>query len=1012
MKKRLLSIALSIGTFCGLSAQTTVTVKDADLAGTTTWTKNNIYLLDGFVFLESGTLTIEAGTVIKGIASPTTGDNASALIITRGAKINAVGTPSQPIIFTSEADDVSDNTDLGRDDRGLWGGVIILGSGIIGNSSDTANIEGIPTTEVRAQYGGNDNADNSGTLRYVSIRHGGAELSPGDEINGLTLGGVGSGTTIDHVEVFANQDDGIEWFGGAVDIKYAATAFCGDDGFDWDLGWVGKGQFWFGLQGEDEADNGGEWDGAIPDGNSVYSKPTVYNATFIGSGTSGATAANTNAILMRDATGGIIANSIFTDFANKALEIEDLSASKGIDSYQRMKDGDLKLLNNLWYGFGSNTTLDAHPSTGIIRYTSGGEDTTCADLITHMTTNSNAIADPMLTGISRITNNGLDPRPKSGSPAHSGLAALPAGDDWFDEVTYRGAFDLDASKFWSRGWTALDAYGHFADIQIPGACASTVTIQDADLTGTTTWTNDKCYLLDGFVFLESGKLTIQEGTVIKGTAVPGNGDNASALIITRGAQIEAIGTASQPIIFTSEADDVSDNTDLGRDDRGLWGGVIILGSGIIGNSSDTANIEGIPTTEVRAQYGGNDNADNSGTLRYVSIRHGGAELSPGDEINGLTLGGVGSGTTIDHVEVFANQDDGIEWFGGAVDIKYAATAFCGDDGFDWDLGWVGKGQFWFGLQGEDEADNGGEWDGAIPDGNSVYSKPTVYNATFIGSGTSGATAANTNAILMRDATGGIVANSIFTDFANKALEIEDLNASKGIDSYQRMKDGDLKILNNVWWGFGANSTLDANPSTGIIRYTSGGEDTTCADLITHMTTNKNMLENPYLNGISRTTDGGLDPRPTNASWSAVVNDLATLPSGDAFFTSVSYKGAFDTDTNNFWLKNWSALWDYGHFGWQTPNSVKEFASEGTVDFIAYPNPASNLMMIEYKVAAEENVKIEVYDLYGRSLQTLTNTKHNAGEYKIQWDVTNLPSGTYLYRISSETAIQSATFIKF
>ena len=262
-------------------AQNVITITDSDLKGNTThnWTNNNIYLLDGFVFLEAdGVLNIEAGTIIKGKESPSSSDNATALIITRGAKINAIGTAEQPIIFTTEIDDVSDDFDLLTTDRGFWGGLIILGYGQIANSTPETRVEGIPDGETRAIFGGDNDADNSGILRYVSIRHGGAELSPGDEINGLTLGAVGSGTTIEYIEVVANKDDGIEFFGGAVNVRNAAVSFCGDDCFDWDLGWRGNGQFWMALTGEDNGDNGGELDGAKPDDGSPTSNPTIVNA--------------------------------------------------------------------------------------------------------------------------------------------------------------------------------------------------------------------------------------------------------------------------------------------------------------------------------------------------------------------------------------------------------------------------------------------------------------------------------------------------------------------------------------------------------------------------------------------------------------------------------------------------------------------------------------------------------------------------------------------------------------
>lgn len=527
--------------------------------------------------------------------------------------------------------------------------------------------------------------------------------------------------------------------------------------------------------------------------------------------------------------------------------------------------------------------------------------------------------------------------------------------------------------------------------------AATITIKDADLgTGTYNWTKDNVYILDGFVFLEAGGvLNIEAGTVIKGKAVPTTADNASALIITVGAKIFAIGSETEPIIFTSDADDVSKPDDLDGYDRGLWGGLVLLGDGILGNSSATSNIEGIPTTEPRGQFGGTNNANNAGTLKYVSIRHGGAELAPGNELNGLTLGGVGSGTILDYIEIIANADDGIEFFGGAVNIKHATTAFCGDDGFDWDMGWVGKGQFWFVLQGSDEGDNGGEWDGAIPDANAVFSNPTVFNLTFIGSGTGSVSAPNTNAILMRDATAGTIGNSIFTEYAHKAIEIEDLAASKGIDSYTRLQNGEIKILNNLWYGFSNYTALSADSATGIVRYTAGGDDKTCALLIQHLTDNKNKISDPMLNGIGRNADKKLDPRPKAGS--PALSETATTPS-DAFFTSAAYKGAFEAVGTKDWLRGWTALEEYGY--------LTDLASIGkplTLPSLhVYPNPTEGMLNIS-GLNQENDVVLSVYDSFGKMI---LNTNANTNNGNVLLDVSNLSSGLYILKTSTATTTYS------
>ncbi len=447
----------------GLRSQNTVTVKDADIGPNdqVTWTSDNVYLLDGYVFVDSGaTLTIEKGTVIKGRASNniSTGDPASALIVVSTAKVYANGTATEPIIFTAEIDDINDPYDLDERDRGLWGGVIILGSAPVGNSSPIATIEGIPSTESRIKFGGNKSNDNSGSLSYVSIRHGGAELSPGDEINGLTLGGVGSGTVLEHIEVFANKDDGIEFFGGSPMLKWAAVAFCADDGFDWDLGYRGSGQFWFCIQALDDGDLAAEMDGAKPDGNAIYSNPTVFNATYFGTGIDNQQAGGI-ALLFRDATAGKYYNSIFTDFGNKMIQVEDLPAGSGVDSRQRMEDGELILANNVFYGFGNYSTLSADLNTGYIQYTSGAEDSSAQFLIDHFNNNNNVIADPQIGGISRLPDGGLDPRPSTNGPATQSLAAYPT-DPFFTEVSYKGAFDPAANGTWADGWTALSSYGY------------------------------------------------------------------------------------------------------------------------------------------------------------------------------------------------------------------------------------------------------------------------------------------------------------------------------------------------------------------------------------------------------------------------------------------------------------------------------------------------------------------------------------------------------------------------
>ncbi len=401
------------------------------------------------------------------------------------------------------------------------------------------------------------------------------------------------------------------------------------------------------------------------------------------------------------------------------------------------------------------------------------------------------------------------------------------------------------------------------------------------------------YLASGFVFVDSGAiLSMDPGTVVKFR--PGQGVNASALIVARYGKIYANGTADNPIILTAQADDVDDPGDLPLTAKGLWGGLIILGDAPNNNTDGIGQVEGIPSDEERGAFGGDNSASNSGVVRYVSIRHGGSEIGAGNEINGLTLGSVGSGTTIEYIEVFSNLDDGVEFFGGTVNTKHIAVAFCGDDCYDYDEGFNGKGQFWFAIQMATDGNRGGEHDGATGNEQATpYAIPVISNATYIGSGTGASNADNDYAIIMRDNAGGQYYNSIFYDFVGGGLTVEDMPSSTHPeDSRGRLEDGDMIFENNVWYSFGAGNTAEGIWDQDFVR--------------TYMTdpNNDNDIVDPVFGGVSR-SGGGLDPRPSAAE----ATSGADIP-GDSFFDQVSYKGAFDP-SGTLWLSSWTALSEYG-----------------------------------------------------------------------------------------------------
>ncbi len=430
------------------SGDNTVTVKDdGNGTGTTTWSSDSVYILDGFVFVNSGqTLTIEPGTVIKG--KPGQGSDASALIVAKGGTIMAKGTKNDPIIFTAEADDLNGSVNVM--DRGLWGGVIILGDATLNSQPNTTQIEGIPTNEPRGEYGGSNDNHDAGVFKYVSIRHGGSDIGAGNEINGLTLGGVGSGTEIHHVEVISNQDDGVEWFGGAAEVHHVVTAFCGDDAFDYDEGWHGKGQFFFAVQDPGQnAGRGGEHDGGTsPEDGQPYSHPVIYNATYIGRGAS----TGDDLLFFRDNAGGEYHNSLFANWAS-GVKIEDLSS--GEDSYKRFNtDNILKIEGCVFYNVGANGTSTAADKLYKVVDGNGSASSNTGTFETYGT-NNNTQADPGIsTSISQ--SGGLNPVPSNSGNVSNGIA--PTG-SFYEAVTYKGAFDPSGSN-WAKGWTQLDAAGY------------------------------------------------------------------------------------------------------------------------------------------------------------------------------------------------------------------------------------------------------------------------------------------------------------------------------------------------------------------------------------------------------------------------------------------------------------------------------------------------------------------------------------------------------------------------
>lgn len=422
-----------------------------------------------------------------------------------------------------------------------------------------------------------------------------------------------------------------------------------------------------------------------------------------------------------------------------------------------------------------------------------------------------------------------------------------------------------------------------------------ITVTDkGEGTGTITWESTKTYILNGLVFVNNGQtLTIEPGTIIKGKS--GQGENASALIVAQGGKIKAEGTQTSPILFLAESDNTKyDHTkseliignNIPATTRGLWGGLIILGNAPTNNSTILKSIEGIPTTEERAKYGGNDEFDNSGIIKYVSIRNGGADIGEGNEINGLTLGAVGSGTLIDYVEVIGNKDDGFEWFGGNVKATHLVSAFNGDDSFDYDEGFYGKGQFWFVIQDPTTGDRIGEHDGGPSDNEfgQPFAKPTIYNVTYIGRGEG----YGKRLITFRDNAGGFYYNSIFAN-QERGIDIEWVDGSG--DSYKQFENGNLKIENNIF-----DMVAD---DTSIFKVSGDNVPVYISDIFKQYFTNGN---NEILNTGIKFDIYNLNPVP-------IVNVSNNLYPYGSEFDNVNYKGAFKPDVDT-WLIGWSKISEF------------------------------------------------------------------------------------------------------
>ncbi len=372
------------------------------------------YYIRGIVTVdEGGVLRIPAGTLLLGDVEATP----SALIVRRGGQIFAEGTADAPIVFTSSAP-------AGTRQRGDWGGIVLNGRSTCNFPADECVGEG-----SSGAYGGDDLDDNSGVLRYVRIEFAGYEVSFGNELNALTLNGVGSGTEISHIQVHYGSDDGIEFFGGTVDVKYAIATGISDDSFDYSTGWSGRGQFWIAQQDPADGDFGWEIDNNENDYDALpRTSPTVYNVTLVGGGAGGSATESPAGVLYRRGAAGDIANMIITGF-KVGLDIDN------DETLAQCTAGDLTMRGLVIAGNGEDLASD-----DTLQQTC--EATAGFDL---------RFDDPALAAAFDRANP--DFRPAAGSAATQNAIAAPA-DDFFTAVDFIGAVGPGAEE-WYEGWTTF-----------------------------------------------------------------------------------------------------------------------------------------------------------------------------------------------------------------------------------------------------------------------------------------------------------------------------------------------------------------------------------------------------------------------------------------------------------------------------------------------------------------------------------------------------------------------------
>jgi hypothetical protein len=398
-----------------------------------------------------------------------------------------------------------------------------------------------------------------------------------------------------------------------------------------------------------------------------------------------------------------------------------------------------------------------------------------------------------------------------------------------------------------------------------------VQVVSGRIRSTVTWTNDRHWVLRGAVFVESGGvLNIQAGTRVVGEA-----GSVGTLVVSRGGRLNAIGTRDAPIVFTSDQAP-------GTRARGDWGGLIINGRGVVNVPGGT--VEGEGDTGI---YGGNDPNDNSGVLRYVRVQFAGTEFSPDNELNGIAFQAVGRGTVVENVQVHMNRDDGIEMFGGSVDLKRVVLTEVADDSIDWTFGWDGRLQFAVASQRGDDADNGIEADNNEFNNELLpRSNPTIFNITLCGDPDFNEGPESTRGMILRRGTAGRIHNFIVMGFKTTGIDVN------GSSSLNQGNLGNLVVSHGV---------LFRNGTTGSNHFTANTQSLVTSGRFTNLVTN----QDPGIGDCFR--HGSPDWRPTSRATLAGGQLAPLLPPNDGWFEPVTFIGGVGPDPGDDWISGWTAF---------------------------------------------------------------------------------------------------------